>query len=89
MTTAIETKRQQSVDMKLGVIVIPVSDVDRAKRLYEPVSVTREPPTTRRRQISASLRDHCSGSLEGQSQRAEKTRERRRRQEDKEGFTHP
>ena len=32
--TAIETPRAQSVDMKLEVVVIPVSDVDRAKRFY-------------------------------------------------------
>ena len=33
--TAIETPRAQPVDMKLEVVVIPVSDVDRAKRFYE------------------------------------------------------
>lgn len=32
--TAIETPRAGSVDMKLEVVVIPVSDVDRAKRFY-------------------------------------------------------
>jgi catechol 2,3-dioxygenase-like lactoylglutathione lyase family enzyme len=32
--TAIETPRAHTVDMKLEVIVIPVSDVDRAKRFY-------------------------------------------------------
>ena len=32
--TAIETPRARTVDMKLEVIVIPVSDVDRAKRFY-------------------------------------------------------
>ena len=32
--TAIETKRAQGVDMKLEVVVIPVADVDRAKRFY-------------------------------------------------------
>ncbi len=32
--TAIETPRSRSVDMKLEVVVIPVSDVDRAKRFY-------------------------------------------------------
>jgi catechol 2,3-dioxygenase-like lactoylglutathione lyase family enzyme len=32
--TAFETPRRQSVDMKLEVVVIPVSDVDRAKRFY-------------------------------------------------------
>jgi len=32
--TAIETPRARRVDMKLEVVVIPVSDVDRAKRLY-------------------------------------------------------
>ncbi|MFL6840796.1 MAG: VOC family protein [Bradyrhizobium sp.] len=33
-TTAIETKRAPTVDMKLEVVVIPVSDVDRAKKFY-------------------------------------------------------
>jgi catechol 2,3-dioxygenase-like lactoylglutathione lyase family enzyme len=32
--TAIETPRKRIVDMKLEVVVIPVSDVDRAKRFY-------------------------------------------------------
>jgi catechol 2,3-dioxygenase-like lactoylglutathione lyase family enzyme len=32
--TAIETPRPRGVDMKLEVVVIPVSDVDRAKRFY-------------------------------------------------------
>src|SRR5438309_1116201 len=32
--TAIATPRAQTVDMKLEVVVIPVSDVDRAKRFY-------------------------------------------------------
>jgi catechol 2,3-dioxygenase-like lactoylglutathione lyase family enzyme len=32
--TAIETPRARGVDMKLEVVVIPVSDVDRAKRFY-------------------------------------------------------
>jgi catechol 2,3-dioxygenase-like lactoylglutathione lyase family enzyme len=32
--TAIETPRAQGVDMKLEVVVIPVADVDRAKRFY-------------------------------------------------------
>ena len=32
--TAIETPRARRVDMKLEVVVIPVSDVDRAKRFY-------------------------------------------------------
>jgi catechol 2,3-dioxygenase-like lactoylglutathione lyase family enzyme len=32
--TAIETPREPTVDMKLEVVVIPVSDVDRAKRFY-------------------------------------------------------
>src|SRR5882757_4708293 len=31
---AIETSRARRVDMKLEVVVIPVSDVDRAKRFY-------------------------------------------------------
>ena len=34
-TTAIETKGAPPVDMKLEVVVIPVSDVDRAKEFYE------------------------------------------------------
>ena len=32
--TAIDTPKAQTVDMKLEVVVIPVSDVDRAKRFY-------------------------------------------------------
>jgi catechol 2,3-dioxygenase-like lactoylglutathione lyase family enzyme len=32
--TAIETPRARTVDMKLEVVVIPVADVDRAKRFY-------------------------------------------------------
>ena len=32
--TAIETPRARTLDMKLEVVVIPVSDVDRAKRFY-------------------------------------------------------
>src|SRR5580704_16180295 len=32
--TAIEAPRTRTVDMKLEVVVIPVSDVDRAKRFY-------------------------------------------------------
>ncbi|WP_394844751.1 VOC family protein [Pendulispora brunnea] len=35
MTTAIEKEKARPVDMKLEVIVIPVSDVDRAKAFYE------------------------------------------------------
>ena len=31
---AIDTPRARNVDMKLEVVVIPVSDVDRAKRFY-------------------------------------------------------
>jgi catechol 2,3-dioxygenase-like lactoylglutathione lyase family enzyme len=34
MTTGIQTPRARTVDMKLEVIVIPVSDADRAKRFY-------------------------------------------------------
>jgi catechol 2,3-dioxygenase-like lactoylglutathione lyase family enzyme len=34
MTTATGTPRARTVDMKLEVVVIPVSDVDRAKRFY-------------------------------------------------------
>lgn len=34
MTTASEASKARTVDMKLEVIVIPVSDVDRAKRFY-------------------------------------------------------
>lgn len=33
--TPIETPRTQPVDTKLEVVVIPVSDVDRAKRFYD------------------------------------------------------
>jgi predicted enzyme related to lactoylglutathione lyase len=33
--TEIETPRARRVDMKLEVVVIPVSDVDRAKRFYD------------------------------------------------------
>jgi catechol 2,3-dioxygenase-like lactoylglutathione lyase family enzyme len=33
--TAIETPESQRIDMKLEVVVIPVSDVDRAKRFYD------------------------------------------------------
>ena len=32
--TAVETRRAQRVDMKLEIVVIPVSDIDRAKRFY-------------------------------------------------------
>jgi len=32
--TAIETPRERTVDMKFEIVVIPVSDVDRAKRFY-------------------------------------------------------
>ena len=32
--TPIETPRAQAVDMRLEIVVIPVSDVDRAKRFY-------------------------------------------------------
>ena len=34
MTTAIETPKARTVDMKFEIVVIPVSDVDRAKRFY-------------------------------------------------------
>ncbi|RVL32100.1 VOC family protein, partial [Sinorhizobium meliloti] len=34
MTTAINSERARPVDMKLEVIVVPVSDVDRAKEFY-------------------------------------------------------
>jgi catechol 2,3-dioxygenase-like lactoylglutathione lyase family enzyme len=34
MTTAIETPKAQTIDMKFEIVVIPVSDVDRAKRFY-------------------------------------------------------
>jgi catechol 2,3-dioxygenase-like lactoylglutathione lyase family enzyme len=33
-SAAIETPRAWTVDMKLEVVVVPVSDVDRAKRFY-------------------------------------------------------
>jgi predicted enzyme related to lactoylglutathione lyase len=32
--TTIETPKAPSADMKLEIVVIPVSDVDRAKRFY-------------------------------------------------------
>jgi predicted enzyme related to lactoylglutathione lyase len=32
--TLIETPTAQAVDMRLEIVVIPVSDVDRAKRFY-------------------------------------------------------
>lgn len=35
MEPALETSRSQTVDTKLEIVVIPVSDVDRAKRFYE------------------------------------------------------
>ena len=38
MTTAIETPRARTVDMKLEVVVIPISDADRAKRFYSNLS---------------------------------------------------
>jgi catechol 2,3-dioxygenase-like lactoylglutathione lyase family enzyme len=34
MTTTTETPKAQTVDMKFEIVVIPVSDVDRAKRFY-------------------------------------------------------
>ena len=34
VTTAIEAPKARTVDMKLEIVVIPVSDVDRAKRFY-------------------------------------------------------
>jgi len=34
MTTASETPKARTVDMKFEIVVIPVSDVDRAKRFY-------------------------------------------------------
>jgi catechol 2,3-dioxygenase-like lactoylglutathione lyase family enzyme len=34
MTTAIETPRARPADMKLEVVVIPISDIDRTKRFY-------------------------------------------------------
>src|SRR5215211_6291092 len=34
MTTATETPKAQTVDMKFEIVVIPVSDVDRTKRFY-------------------------------------------------------
>jgi catechol 2,3-dioxygenase-like lactoylglutathione lyase family enzyme len=34
-TTAIETPKARTVDMKFEVVVIPVTDVDRAKRFYD------------------------------------------------------
>jgi catechol 2,3-dioxygenase-like lactoylglutathione lyase family enzyme len=34
MTTAVETPKTRTVDMRLEIVVIPVSDVDRAKHFY-------------------------------------------------------
>src|SRR6202162_3107009 len=34
MTTTIETPKARTIDMKFEIVVIPVSDVDRAKRFY-------------------------------------------------------
>jgi predicted enzyme related to lactoylglutathione lyase len=34
MTTASETPSARTLDMKFEIVVIPVSDVDRAKRFY-------------------------------------------------------
>src|SRR5436305_10669845 len=34
MITAVETPNARTVDMKFEIVVIPVSDVDRAKRFY-------------------------------------------------------
>ena len=47
--TAIETPRARTVDMKLEVVVIPVSDVDRAKEFYGSLgggSMPTSPPVT-------------------------------------------
>ena len=44
--TAIETPRARTVDMKLEVVVIPVSDVDRAKRVLRRASVGGSTPTS-------------------------------------------
>jgi hypothetical protein len=49
MTTAIETPTAGTVDMKLEVVVIPVSDVDRAKEFYGSLgggSTPTSPPVT-------------------------------------------
>jgi catechol 2,3-dioxygenase-like lactoylglutathione lyase family enzyme len=35
MTSATETPKARTVDMKFEIVVIPVSDIDRAKRFYE------------------------------------------------------
>ena len=34
MTNAVQTPKSSSIDMKLEVVVIPVSDVERAKQFY-------------------------------------------------------
>ena len=34
MTTTIETPKARTIDMKFEIVVIPVSDVDRANRFY-------------------------------------------------------
>ena len=44
--TAIETPRARTVDMKLEVVVIPVSDVDRAKEFYGEPRVGGSTPTS-------------------------------------------
>jgi predicted enzyme related to lactoylglutathione lyase len=50
MTTAVETPKARGIDMKLEVVVIPVSDIDRTKRFYSSLgwrlTPTSPPPAT-------------------------------------------
>ena len=41
MTTATETPKARTIDMKFEIVVIPVSDVDRAKRFYGGLGLSR------------------------------------------------
>ena len=45
--TAIDATRARTVDMKLEVVVIPVSDVDRAKRFYKTLGHSDTPAAGR------------------------------------------
>ena len=46
MTTANESPRGRTVDMKLEAVIIPVSDVDRSKSFYSSLG-WRHPPMRR------------------------------------------
>ena len=50
--TAIETPRARTADMKLEVVVIPVSDVDRAKRFYGGLGLEARRRLRRRRRLA-------------------------------------